>query len=106
MDVILRRATLDDAAGIVNCIDAAYAPYLSAGLKLPAVSEGVSDVLQNNLCWVLEEDECIVGCLIAVAGDDVWHLANVALYTQLGWVVNQQDNIRIHMSRPIRATET
>lgn len=149
MNAILRRATLDDAAGIVCCIDAAYAPYLDAGMKLPAVSEGVGDDIQNNLVWVLEASQRIVGCLIVVAGDDTWHLANVAvhpdfsgqglgkrligtcldaaqaagarciqltthvdmpsnvaLYTKLGWVVTQQDITRIHMSRPIKATDT
>lgn len=149
MDVILRRAILDDAAGIVRCIDAAYAPYLSAGLKLPAVSEGVGGDIQNNLVWVLESSQRIVGCLIVVAADDIWHLANiavhpdfsgqglgkrligtcvdaakaagahhirlathadmpsnVALYTRLGWVVTQQGDIRIQMSRPINITDT
>ena len=138
----LRRAEPTDAAEIVACIDAAYAPWFAAGLQLPDVSGGVAQDIRENLVWVIERDDRIAGCLIAVAGDTAWHLmnvavhpdftgrglgkrliaacvdaskqagaeqlllathadmpANVSLYSRLGWVVTEQTETRIRMSR-------
>lgn len=140
----LRRAEPTDAAEIVACIDAAYAPWFAAGLQLPDVSGGVEQDLRENLVWVIEREGRIAGCLIAVAGDKAWHLANVAvhpdfagqglgkrliavcvdaaqkmgaehlllathaempanvaLYSRLGWVITDQTETRIRMSRQL-----
>ena len=76
----LRRAEPTDAAEIVACIDAAYAPWFAAGLQLPDVSGGVEQDIRENLVWVIAQSGQITGCLIAVTDDKVWHLANVAVH--------------------------
>jgi len=76
----LRRAEPTDAAEIVACIDAAYAPWFAAGLQLPDVSGGVEQDIRENPVWVIKHDDRIAGCLIALAGDTAWHLMNVAVH--------------------------
>ena len=76
----LRRAELTDAAEIVACIDAAYAPWFAAGLQLPDVSGGIAQDIRENLVWVIEHEDRIAGCLIAVTGEKTWHLMNVAVH--------------------------
>ena len=74
----LRKAEAADAAGIVDCIEAAYAGYRAAGIALPPVSEGVAEDIRDNRVWVAQE-QGIVGVLIAVPGAEGWHLANLAV---------------------------
>ncbi len=76
----VRMALPEDVAGVVACIDAAYAGYRAAGITLPPVSDGVDDEVRNNLVWVAVEDGQVAGVLIAVAGQDGWHLANLAVH--------------------------
>lgn len=78
----LRRAEPTDAAEIVTCIDAAYAPWFAAGLQLPDVSGGVEQDIRENLVWVIGHDDRITGCLIAAAGEKAWHLMNVAVHPE------------------------
>jgi GNAT superfamily N-acetyltransferase len=73
----IRRATPADANNISACIDAAYQPVLARGIKLPAVSEGVSDDVRQNLVWVIETEAGIVAGLIAAKTKDGLHIANL-----------------------------
>ena len=75
----LRRANPQDVDGIIVCIEAAYAGYRTAGIDLPAVSDGVAKDVDQNLVWVVE-DKLIAGVLIATAGTEKWHLANLAVH--------------------------
>lgn len=75
----LRRATAADAVSLAACIDAAYSVYADKGIKLPAVSHGVAEDIQNNIVWVAVLARQIVGGLVLIIEEDHAVLANVAV---------------------------
>ena len=50
----IRRAEPRDATALSDCIDAAYSVYAPRIKDLPAVSEGISEEIENHLVWVAE----------------------------------------------------
>jgi GNAT superfamily N-acetyltransferase len=77
--LVLRRAAAGDVSGIMACISAAYAKYRAAGIDLPPVADGVAEDVRDNQVWVALAGGKLAGVLVAVAGADHWHLANLAV---------------------------
>ena len=80
----IRRATPGDAAALAACIDAAYAIYASRISDLPKVSEGIEYDIKDNIVWVAERDDAIVGGLILKPQTDFMLLANIAVHPDHG----------------------
>ena len=78
-DWTLRTATLQDAAPLATCIEAAYARYRTCIPDLPRVSEGIADDIRSNLVWVAELDQAVIGGLVMVLKDAYAILANIAV---------------------------
>ena len=76
----IRPATVQDAAALSECIEAAYSVYASRIPDLPAVSEGISDDIANQIVWVAEITRAIVGGIILIPKQDFLILANVAVH--------------------------
>jgi N-acetylglutamate synthase-like GNAT family acetyltransferase len=75
----VRKAKAGDVDEIIACIQAAYEGYRQAGIALPPVADGVAEDVRDNQVWVWEQAGDIAGVLIAVAGAENWHLANLAV---------------------------
>ena len=76
----IRPATVQDSAGLSECIEAAYSVYASRITDLPAVSEGISDDIANQIVWVAEVNQTIVGGIVLIPKQDFLILANVAVH--------------------------
>ena len=74
----IRPAKPSDAKALGAVIDAAYRPYLTAGLTLPAVSEGLEQAICDLTAWVAVQDARVVGGLIADL-DGQAHIVNLAV---------------------------
>lgn len=74
-----RLAVDADAPALARCIDRAYAIYTEEVHDLPAVSEGIANDIAENLVWVAELENRIVGGLVLVPGAHHLTLANVAV---------------------------
>lgn len=79
-ELTIRRAGPSDAAGLSACIEAAYAKYAALIDDLPAVSAECEREIAENLVWVAEVEDSIVGGLVLVPGDRSMQLANVAVH--------------------------
>lgn len=75
----IRNAVLSDAAGLVTCIDAAYATYKERLDGLPAVSGGIEGDIRDNHVWVADLDGAVVGGLVLITEERVAVLANLAV---------------------------
>lgn len=75
----IRRAKPRDATALADCIDAAYSIYASSIADLPAVSEGIAEEIENNVVWVAELDNKLVGGMVLVVQRDCLVLANLAV---------------------------
>lgn len=75
----LRKARQGDVVEIIQCIDRAYARYVSQISDLPAVSDGIEDDIANNIVWVAAANNRIVGALVLIDNEDHVVLANVAV---------------------------
>lgn len=76
---MIRSANAADTDAAVAVIDAAYAPFISAGLDLPPVSEGIADDIQDHHVWVGLVEGRIMGVVVLVFSE-VAHLANLAVH--------------------------
>ncbi len=84
MGVVIRKARASDVAGLVNCIDLAYAGYALRGIDLPPVSEGVADDIRDHHVWVAVEGAKILGGLILMVSEATAKLANIAVHPDHG----------------------
>ena len=75
----IRPANERDAEALARCIDAAYAAYASRIADLPAVSDGISEDIENHLVWVAILNDQIAGGLVLIPKDDFAVLANIAV---------------------------
>lgn len=75
----IRRASTEDAAALVECIDAAYSAYASKITDLPAVSEGIAEHIEQHIVWVAELDSTVVGGVVLIPRDRFMLLANVVV---------------------------
>ena len=78
----IRPATVQDAPALAECIEAAYSVYASRITDLPAVSEGISDDIANQIVWVAEINETIVGGIILFPKQGFLILTNVAVHPE------------------------
>ena len=76
----IRRATHNDAKALAACIDAAYAIYARRISDLPNVSEGIDDDIKNNIVYVAEQGDMIVGGLVLSAQRGFMLLMNIAVH--------------------------
>ena len=76
----IRPATVRDTTALSECIEAAYSVYASRITDLPAVSEGISDDIANQIVWVAEINRTIVGGIILIPKEHFLVLANVAVH--------------------------
>ncbi len=78
--VTIRRAAIEDADGLGQCLDAAYAQSAARIADLPSMSEGCAEEIAANLVWVAETGGRIVGALVLAPRDGFMLLANVAVH--------------------------
>ena len=78
-DFTLRRAEQGDAAGLVACIDAAYAVYDGRVDDLPAVSDGIPEAIGRDRVWVACAGAEVIGGMLLVSRDDYLLLENIAV---------------------------
>ena len=76
----IRPANVLDAPALSECIEAAYSVYASRITDLPAVSAGISDDITNQIVWVAEINQSIVGGIVLIPKEDFIILANVAVH--------------------------
>ena len=78
----IRKAKVDDAKGLKNCMDLAYSKYLDRleGERLPPMDVDYEAEISSFPVWVVESDGKIVGGLILMFEDDQATLANVAVH--------------------------
>ncbi len=77
---MIRRATLDDVAGLRSTMIAAYDPFAQAGISLPPVSEGLDDDIRDHHVWVAVDQGIVVGGIVLVLRDGAAYVANLAVH--------------------------
>lgn len=80
----IRRATPADASALTLCIDAAYSRYFDQGIQLPSVSEGIAEDIADNIAWIAEQNEWIIGGLILIVNSNHAKLANIVVHPSAG----------------------
>ena len=75
----IRPATIQDSGALSECIESAYSVYASRINDLPAVSEGISGDIANQIVWVAEINQTIIGGIILIPKQEFLILANVAV---------------------------
>lgn len=75
----LRRAAPDDADAFAACVREAYAVYEERITDLPAVADGIAEDIAQNLVWVVEIEQRVVGGIVLVLEKDCLLVANVAV---------------------------
>jgi len=78
----LRRAKQSDCDALSACIDAAYAIYAGKGIELPAVAEGISEDIRDNVVWVAILNKRVVGGIVLIPGEGQAKLANIAVHPE------------------------
>jgi len=78
----IRTAKASESSALSECIDAAYSIYASRVIGLPAVSEGISNDIENHRVWVAVIDQDIVGGIILIPHDESLLLANIAVHPE------------------------
>lgn len=77
---MIRPATLADIDGLKAAITAAYAPFVTQGVGLPPVDEGLDVDITNNHVWVAEDRGLILGGIVMVLANGAGHIANLAVH--------------------------
>ncbi len=77
--ITLRRATDMDAAALKAVIKAAYARYDDRDLSLPAVEDGLRDIIAETPVFVAEDSGGILGGLVLRFNPDNAQIENVAV---------------------------
>jgi ribosomal protein S18 acetylase RimI-like enzyme len=75
----IRAANADDAVGLTDCIETAYAADAARLPDLPAVSEGIASDIKNHLVFVAGDGHTIAGGIILIPQTGFLHLANIAV---------------------------
>lgn len=75
----IRPATPSDAAALTECIKAAYADYSRTLPDLPAVSEGVTEDIAENIVWVVLVENKLAGGISLRQDNMFLHVQNVAV---------------------------
>ena len=78
--VKLRAATVADAAGIAECVRAAYSHYIERiGRKPGPMLDDYNRVVRDHRAYVIEEDGEILGALVLVEREDGLLFDNIAV---------------------------
>ncbi|QDG78659.1 GNAT family N-acetyltransferase [Labrenzia sp. PHM005] len=75
----IRRANLQDANAIKQCIDRAYSPVKERLNDLPDVSAGVEKEISEKVVFVAENNTSLAGCVILALQGNHAHLVNIAV---------------------------
>ncbi|MDP2517429.1 GNAT family N-acetyltransferase [Shimia thalassica] len=78
-DWVLRRGSAQDVSAMAAVINAAYRPFVEAGLDLPDVSAGLSEDIAAAHVWVAEDASGLLGVLVVSTRPPTAHLMNVAV---------------------------
>ncbi|MTI08822.1 GNAT family N-acetyltransferase, partial [Curvivirga aplysinae] len=76
----LRKAILEDAISLSECIDNAYAKYTGIIKELPNFSDGIEEDILSNEVWVLTDSSTIIAGLILMLQEGYLKLANIAIH--------------------------
>ncbi|MEP3276245.1 MAG: GNAT family N-acetyltransferase [Stappiaceae bacterium] len=79
----IRRAAPEDAEGMAQCLDAAYAHYTETLDDLPNMSEGCVEEIEQKQVWLAFYDNGIVGVLVLDPKETFMQLVNVAVHPDL-----------------------
>jgi N-acetylglutamate synthase-like GNAT family acetyltransferase len=78
--LIMRPATLDDAAGVNACVHAAYEHYVARNGKVPGpMLDDYAELIPEHDVTVIERDDEIVAVLLVREGSEGFLLDNVAV---------------------------
>lgn len=77
----IRQATLEDAVGLRECMELAYAIYQPrlSGKQLPPMQANYANEIKQHPCWVVESGGLVVGGLIMIFEDNQASIANIAI---------------------------
>ncbi len=77
----IRKATIDDAEGLRNCMFMAYSEYQDRfkGLQLPPMEVDYEEEIKSYPVWIAESGKEIVGGLVLVFEQSSATIANVAV---------------------------
>ncbi len=78
-DPAIRRANLQDVNALKQCIDRAYAPVKARLNGLPDVSAGLESEITDNVVYVAETGENIIGCAVLTVDGKTAQLVNIAV---------------------------
>jgi GNAT superfamily N-acetyltransferase len=80
MPINIRRAKVQDAKPLSECIEAAYSVYRSRISDLPSVTDGIAQTIESNRVWVAEAGKVIVGGIVLIAHEEFMMLENDAVH--------------------------
>jgi N-acetylglutamate synthase-like GNAT family acetyltransferase len=83
-DPAIRRANLQDVNALKQCIDRAYAPVKARLSDLPDVSAGLESEIADNVVYVAETDEKLIGCSVLAIDGELAQLVNFAVDPEYG----------------------
>ena len=79
-DLEIQRAGADDAAGIAECVRAAYSPYVERIGRPPGpMLDDYDQVVRDHRAYVIEEGGEIFGALVLIEKEDGLLFDNIAV---------------------------
>ena len=79
---IIRKAVLEDAAGLQKVMESAYAAYKErlGGQRLPPMDVDYAGEIRDYPTWVAEWNGSLVAGLVMIFGDEAATIANIAVH--------------------------
>ncbi len=79
----IRRATLDDIPGMIDCVNQAYEHYIERLGKPPGpMLDDYENRIKNDEAYVIRSDDIVVGVLVLIIDEERCLLDNVAVSNQ------------------------
>lgn len=77
----IRQATIEDAIGLRECMELAYAIYQPrlGGKQLPPMQANYAEEIKQYPCWVVESGGLVVGGLVMIFAENHASIANIAI---------------------------
>ena len=80
MEETLSPALANDAAGVADLVEAAYAPYIARiGTKPGPMLDDYSDIIARHIVHVARAEGSIMGVVVLIEGEDAILLDNIAV---------------------------
>ena len=80
MEETLSPALANDAAGVADLVEAAYAPYIARiGTKPGPMLDDCSDIIARHIVHVARAEGSIMGVVVLIEGEDAILLDNIAV---------------------------